>query len=81
MNDVTDLNDAGQESQEINPRDLIKTYCHAKAVIKVDSLYVGGGSTSLQIKLAVANVERLNASSKDFYVSRRKMKRKKESIN
>ena len=27
MSDVTDLNDA---RQEINPRDLIKTYCHPK---------------------------------------------------
>ena len=52
------------QEKKVNPRDLIKIFCHAKAVIKVDSIYIGGRSISLQIKLAEANVERLNASSK-----------------
>ena len=50
--------------ESFKPLDLIGKYCYVKAVIKIESLFLGSLKTSLQIKLYEAEVRLINTGVK-----------------
>ena len=53
---VSNLLDQDDVGVDINKEELIE-HCNVIAVIKIDSIYVGGGNISLQVKVSEALVE------------------------
>ena len=51
----------GKTGESYNPLDLIGKYCHMKAVVKIESLFLGSLKTSLQVKLYEAEVNLVNS--------------------
>lgn len=60
---ITEFFDS-QTGESYKPLDLIGKYCYVKAVIKIESLYLGSLKTSLQIKLYEAEVKIINSGVK-----------------
>lgn len=54
----------GKTGEAFNPLDLIGKYSHMKAVIKIESLFLGSLKTSLQVKLYEAEVHLVNSGVK-----------------
>ena len=53
-----------QTGESYKPLDLIGKYCYVKAVVKIESLYLGSLKTSLQIKLYEAEIKLINSGVK-----------------
>jgi len=60
---ITEFFDS-QSGESYKPLDLIGKYCYVKAVVKIESLYLGSLKTSLQIKLYEAEVKLVNSGVK-----------------
>jgi hypothetical protein len=60
---MTEFFDAAS-GEQYNALDLIGKYCHVRAVIKIESLFLGSLKTSLQIKLYEAEVSLVNSGVK-----------------
>ena len=54
----------GATGQSYNALDLIGKYCHTRAVIKIESLFLGSLKISLQVKLYEAEVNLINSGVK-----------------
>lgn len=54
----------GTTGQTYNALDLIGKYCHTRAIIKIESLFLGSLKISLQIKLYEAEVSLINSGVK-----------------
>jgi hypothetical protein len=53
-----------QTDDVINPLDLIKVACFVTPAIKYESIYIGSGKISLQVKIYEASVRRIDKSHK-----------------
>jgi hypothetical protein len=54
----------GKTGESFNPLDLIGKYSYVKAVVKIESLFLGSLKTSLQVKLYEAEVHLINSGMK-----------------
>ena len=54
----------GKTGESFNPLDLIGKYSYVKAVVKIESLFLGSLKTSIQIKLYEAEVHLINSGMK-----------------
>jgi hypothetical protein len=52
------------EGNKLDAYDLLGQKCHAKAAVKIESVYIGGGRFALQLKLVDAIIERTENSNK-----------------
>lgn len=53
-----------ESGEQFKPLDLIGKYCYVRAVIKIESLFLGSLKTSLQVKLYEAEVKLINTGVK-----------------
>jgi hypothetical protein len=59
---VTDFSNA-ENGEDMDPRDILKTYCYVTAAIKIESIYIGN-KISLQVKMTEGDVKLLGAGKK-----------------
>lgn len=57
------------EGNPIDPMTLLGKYCYVRAVIKIESLYIGSGKVVLQVKIReVGDVELIESSIKPLFI-------------